>query len=175
MATTLGGWVVSKWAFKGQSLSPVIRKLSQKSVQIMIYLSRPLSCSWWWDKEGWWAGLSTCSAWLCFLFNSVLVRGDQAWLNMKLPSVLKLFLLKCILIASFTRQSKYPDILFNIVVAMKLMRWSILMLFYATADFCGWYRLICRWCSLPLSLIVLPPCLQTLFCIHVESNIHLWT
>jgi len=52
----------------------------------------------------------------------MLVVGDQAWLNMKPLSLLKLFFFRCISIASFTRLSKYPDILFNAEVPLKLMR-----------------------------------------------------
>jgi len=45
------------------------------------------------------------------LFINVLVMGDQAWLSMKPPSQLKLFLFRYISLASFTRQSMYPDLL----------------------------------------------------------------
>jgi len=45
------------------------------------------------------------------LFINVLVMGDQAWLSTRPPSLLKLFLFKCISIASFTRRSTYPDVL----------------------------------------------------------------
>jgi hypothetical protein len=43
-----------------------------------------------------------------FLFSSMLVIGDQAWLNMMPKSLLKL-LFKCISTASFMRQPKYLD------------------------------------------------------------------
>jgi len=44
------------------------------------------------------------------LFINVLVMGDQAWLSMKSLSLLKVFLFRCISIASFTKWSTYPDV-----------------------------------------------------------------
>jgi len=45
------------------------------------------------------------------LFINVLVMGNQAWLSMKPPSLLKLLLFWCISIASFTRWSMNPGVL----------------------------------------------------------------
>jgi hypothetical protein len=65
---------------------------------------------------------------------------------MKPPSLLKLFVFRCISVASFTRWPKYPDVLSNIRGATEI------------DDFTGWYRCIYLWCSLHLASIVLPLC-----------------
>jgi hypothetical protein len=59
---------------------------------------------------------------LILLFINMLIIGDQTWLSMKRLSLLKLFLFRCISVASFTGESTYPDVLLNVEVQLKLMQ-----------------------------------------------------
>jgi hypothetical protein len=77
---------------------------------------------------------------------------------MKSPSMLKLFLFRCVSIPSFASRSIYPDVLSNIEVPIKSIKYPLLMICFATAEFSGWCRGIYLWCSLHLVLIVLPVC-----------------
>jgi len=69
---------------------------------------------------GWSQVLTLLSPHITFINN--LIIGDQAWLSMKSLSLLKVFLFRCISIASSTRQSTHPDVLLNIEVPLKLMQ-----------------------------------------------------
>jgi hypothetical protein len=82
-------------------LHSVIRELT--NTEVCPHCHIPAPNSWWRDKQGWWVESSTCSAGSCFSFLNMLVMGDQAWLSVKPPPLLKLFLLRYISIASFTR------------------------------------------------------------------------
>jgi len=52
---------------------------------------------------------STCSVWSCLSFIYILVIADQAWHNIQPPSLLELFLFRCVSIASSTttKQRRY--------------------------------------------------------------------
>ena len=57
-----------------------------------------------------------------FAFIVLSVVSGLAWISMKASSFLKLFLLRLISIASFTRRSTYPDILCNSEVPLDSMQ-----------------------------------------------------
>jgi hypothetical protein len=124
----------------------------------MIHLSNPLVRSLWRDKRV--GGRSQVPALLGPAVTSInmLFTGDQAWLSMKPPSLLKLFLFRCISIYYFANSSSYPDVLFNIEVPIKSIKYPMLIMCFATAEFSGWFRCIYLWCSLHLVLIVFPVC-----------------
>jgi hypothetical protein len=67
----------------------------------------------------------------------MLFTGDYAWLSMKPPPLLKLFLFRCIYIAYFAGSSSYPDVLANTEVPIKTIKYPILIMCFATAEFSG--------------------------------------
>lgn len=132
-----------------------IKKLTTSEVSL--HLDILSYCSWWWDTMvGGWSQVPALLS-PCITFINNLVIGDQAWLSIKPLSLLKLFLFRCISVASFTRQSTYRDVLSNIEVPLKLMQWCMLMLCSAAAD-SGWWRRMDLWCVLHLALVVLMFC-----------------
>jgi hypothetical protein len=102
-----------------------------------LHLPKPLVHSWWRDKKV--GGRSHVPAPLgpTFTFISMLVTSDQAWLSTKPPSLLKLFLFRCISIVSIASRSSYPDVLSNIEVPIKSIIYPLLMMCFATAEFSG--------------------------------------
>jgi len=51
----------------------------------------------------------------------MMVIGDQAWLHMKWPFLLKLFLFRFTSVASITSRLTYPDAMSNIEVPLTTM------------------------------------------------------
>ena len=151
--------MASKPMFRGPSLSSSSGNwLPLKSVCVIIHLPKPLVHCWWRDKKV--GGRSQVPAPLgpAFTFIIMLVTSDQAWLSTKPPSLLKLFLFRCISIASFASRSSCPDVLSNIEAPIKSIKYPLLMMCFATAEFSGSCRGTYLWCSLHLVLIGLPVC-----------------
>ena len=151
--------MASKPVFQGPSLSSSSGNwLPLKSVCVMIHLPKPLVHSWWWDKRVGEESHVPALFGPALTFTNMLVSGYQTWLSVKPPSMLKLFLFTCISIPYFAFSSSYPDVLSNIEVPIKSIKYPMLIMCFATAEFSGWCRCIYLWCPLHLVLIVLPAC-----------------
>jgi hypothetical protein len=144
-----------------------IRKLTISKVCLLLDIL--YRCSWLWDMMvgGWSQAPALHSP--CITFTNNMVIGDQAWFSMKPLSLLKVFLFRCILIALFTRQSTYPDVLLHIEVPMKLMQWCMLILCSAADS--GWWRCMDLKCSLHPAWIVLTFCPTYTF-LHLHGIQH---
>jgi hypothetical protein len=91
-SSCISRWMASKPTFwKPSVISSLGNWITQKSaVHIMPYL---LSHSLLQGSHGWWAELSTLSAWSCFWLVNMLVTGYQAWLTVKpLPLFIEIWL-----------------------------------------------------------------------------------
>lgn len=162
-------WVGSHVRLNGEStnISRLISVLTIKKLttfKVCLHLDILSCCSWLWDMMvGGWSQVPALPSPHITFINS-LVIGDQASFSMKPLSLLKVFLFRCISIASFTRQSTY--VLLNTEVTLKFMQWCMLILCSAVAD-SGWWRRMDLWCSLHLALIVLTFCpMYTLLHLH---------
>jgi hypothetical protein len=126
---------------QGTSLTMVGKNILTK----YIYLARTVYTT------GRWAGLMATLHGSRLCVNNNLVTGFQAQLSVKPLSLLMLFWLSLIWMASLTRWSMYPDALSNIEMLLKLIWCPALMLCSATADFHGWSSHVsCAPCIWPL-------------------------